>query len=300
MPTAHVTFDKPLNACPLCGFGEIHEYDNDYRKRKIFRCRVCQIKFMNPQYTDEYLDHMYSHYIDLERTNQPNNIAHKIASKTDDFQLISRYAHPGRFLAVGCGDGVELEIAAQRGWIVEGYDVNARTTAAVARRTGAKIYTGNFFALDLPADTYDCVYLDQVLEHPKNPADYLAESQRLLKTGGLLYVGCPNIMSMACQYKTILGKLNLKRSNRGRHYDTFHHLFYYTPSVLNRILQRQFGFQVLSVEGTPLTGARHYRRGQRWYDPPLNYVRRKIPALESTFRILARKIFVDGQNHAAA
>lgn len=282
-------FDLPLIRCPMCGTTRIGPYDQDFRGCFIYRCQSCHVKFMNPQYTDDYLERYYSTYVDeFQVEHGPQQRQRREISKESDIRWVGEFVSPGRFLAIGCGDGMELNIARRLGWEVEGYDVDQQTTQRVAHEVGAPVHSGDFFSLELNSDAYDCVFMDQVLEHPKNPQGYLREVHRLLKPGGVLLIGCPNIMSVSSVLKTALGKWGLKR-RRGRHYDTFHHLFYYSPWVLRRVLEKHFDYRVLAFEGAPLGGVKRKLEG----DGPLVRLslslRRKLPALEGTFRLLAQK-----------
>jgi len=238
---------------------------------------------MNPQYTDAYLAAFYAQYITAEYPFGPEILAISSQRRRGIFALIGQHVPVGRLLSIGCGDGLELQIARQQGWAVEGYDVDPATTERVARKLGVPVYSGDLCGLRLPEASYDCVYMDQVLEHPKRPQDSLREARRLLRPGGVLFVGCPNIRSIASAGKTLLERLGLKRRNRGRHYDTQHHLFYYSPGVLRRILQRHYGFRVLLVQGDPLVWRRKL--------PGRLYVLlcQRLPCLDSTFRMLARR-----------
>jgi len=283
-------FDLPLAHCPLCGTTRISQHDHDFRGCYIDRCDACGVKFMNPQYTDEYLDRYYSTYVDqfqAEHTDAQRQ--RRLFSKQFDLQWIGEHVPPGRLLSIGCGDGSELLIARQLGWQAEGYDLDEETTRRVAERIDMPIYSGDFFQLQLPAKRYDCVFMDQVLEHPKNPQDYLREIHRILKPGGALFVGCPNIGSLSSMLKTALGKLGLKRRRRGRHYDTFHHLFYYTPRQLARVMEKHFDYNVVGYEGAPLGGVKEKLETPRQLDSWSIRLRRRFPVLEGTFRLLALK-----------
>jgi SAM-dependent methyltransferase len=169
---------------------------------------------------------------------------------------------------------------------VEGYDVDPEITRRVADELGVVVHCGNFVSLGLPSDRYDCIFLDQVLEHPKNPQDYLREIHRLLNPNGVAFIGCPNIRSLSNAGKTVIGLLGLKR-RRGSHYDAFHHLFYYSPRALVNVMRRYYGFDVLTVEGDPYSGPRCKARSTL---PArvLTSVRRRYPFFESTFRLVAR------------
>lgn len=207
-------FDLPLEACPLCSFQTIQSYDRDYRGIAISRCRRCGVKFMNPQYSDAYLSAFYSHYLTPDRPfgAGPEYAAVESQRRVDNFATIEQCVPVGRLLAIGCGDGRELQVAQRRGWVVEGYDVDGATTAKLSEQMNIPIYTGELCQLGLPGETYDCVYLDQVLEHPKQPQKCLRKAHRLLRPGGAMFVGCPNIASMACAAKGLLERLGVRRA----------------------------------------------------------------------------------------
>ncbi len=241
---------------------------------------------MNPQYSDAYLSAFYSHYLTPDRPfgAGPEYAAVESQRRVDNFATIEQCVPVGRLLAIGCGDGRELQVAQRRGWVVEGYDVDGATTAKLSEQMNIPIYTGELCQLGLPGETYDCVYLDQVLEHPKQPQKCLREAHRLLRPGGAMFVGCPNIASMACAAKGLLERLGVRRRRRGRYYGTEHHLFYYSPSVLRRILEQYYGFRVLWVRGDPLVRKKEYPNGV------YTFLHRRLPWLDSTFQLLALKV----------
>ena len=55
-------YEDVKNICPLCESHKISPYHHDYRGNKFFICKSCGIQFLNPQYTDEYLNEFYSEY----------------------------------------------------------------------------------------------------------------------------------------------------------------------------------------------------------------------------------------------
>ena len=268
--------------CPLCRSRPLRIYDRDYRGITICRCRGCGLKLMNPQYSDAHLAAYYAEYITTDYPFGEDIKAVALARKLEIFDRIANYVPVGRLLCFGCGDGLELKVAREQGWTVEGYDVDPATTDRVAKALGVPVYCGRLDALGLAAASYDCVYMDQVLEHPKRPQECLLEAHRLLRRGGILFVGCPNIMSVASIGKTLLDRLRLKPL-RGRHYDTAHHLFYFSPRVLRRLLERQFGFRVLHVQGDPFVWERRLPSRIK------TVLYRQFPWLDSTFQVFAQK-----------
>jgi SAM-dependent methyltransferase len=278
-------FDPPLTACPLCSLPSPRRYFRDFRGIMISRCPRCGVKFMNPQYSDAYLEAFYAQYITPDRPfgAGPEYAEVEHQRRMEIYAAIERQVPVGRVLSIGCGEGLELKVAQQRGWTTEGYDVDPATTKKLSRELNIPIHTGDLCRLGLPAASYDCVYLDQVLEHPKRPQECLREARRLLRPGGVLFIGCPNIMSLSSAAKSVQEKLGLRRRTRGRYYDTQHHLFYYSPGVLRRILERYYGFEVLWVHGDPLIRKKEYPNRL------LAAISRRWPWLDSTFQLLAVK-----------
>jgi len=269
-------YDPPLKQCPACDSPGMRYADRDFLGNTISLCTQCRTKFMNPQYSDAYLRQYYSSYITPE---SPARLAWRRLQKESHFDVLARFSRSGRCLCVGCGDGLELRVAKAAGFDVEGYDVDMATTRAVMESVGARVHTGPFAGLNIPNDTYDCLYMDQVLEHLKNPQSYLRTARRLLKPNGILYVGLPNIGSVSCALKTVLGKLGMKNATRGKHYGTRHHHLYFAPRQFANLLRTSYNFEVLSVAGDPPPS-----RG-----PLRTRVERQFPVLGSTFILIARK-----------
>jgi FkbM family methyltransferase len=240
--------DKRLEICPLCQSEQIQYYDHDYLGTNIDSCVACGACFMNPQYSDAYQSSFYEGYIDVDEISSLDQVweeAH-LNSHQYHFQEIEAYIKPGKLLAFGCGNGRELQVAIERGWEAEGFDVDLECVEKLRKKHGVPLHTGDFFELSLEAGSFDCIYLDQVLEHLKEPAQYLNEFSRLLAPGGVLFLAVPNIKSVASRWKTFLGRWGLKQ-RRGKHYDTWHHLFYYGPKSLSEVLEKQFDFQTLAT-----------------------------------------------------
>lgn len=289
-------FDARLTACPLCQSTDLRWHDRDDQGCQVERCGDCRLLLMNPQYSAAYLADYYARYYQAEgdadesqelRLGSPDSMPRQAAAKTARLDWIEQFQAPARMLSIGCGSGLELVLAAERGWEVEGYDVDEPGIASLRRQCDLTLHSGDFHSLSLPDNHYQCVYMDQVLEHPQRPQDYLRHVRRLLAPGGLLFIGCPNIGSLANRAKTILGRVGLQR-RRGRHYAMDHHLFFYTPEDLSRQLAQRFGYSVVAVRGDPGNGNSASSLGS-WFDRLANRARTRWPLLDSTFCLLARK-----------
>jgi SAM-dependent methyltransferase len=275
-------YDERLRSCPLCGSGDLRGYDHDFRGHRIDRCGGCGVKLMNPQYSDAYLQRFYSTYISMhdqgtDRWKSRPEV--RTTGKRRSLRLLASYAGLGKLLMIGCGDGLELGIAKELGWAVEGYDIDPETTAAVAEKFGVPVHCGPIDELTLGEGTFDAVFMDQVIEHPKDPSVYLRICRTLLRSGGLLFLGTPNIGSISNVAKTQLGRIGLRRKRRGNQYASKHHIFYYTPRVLRSLLEKHYGFEVLTVRGS--------LKPQR--KPLTAFFGRWLPVVDSGFLIVARR-----------
>ncbi len=99
---------------------------------------------------------------------------------------------PGRVLDVGCGDGRLLAALRSRGWTVEGQDVDREAADHARRQHGITVHVGDLRQLALPAESFDAVVMNHVIEHAYDPGALVRECLRLLKPGGLFVATTPN------------------------------------------------------------------------------------------------------------
>lgn len=139
---------------------------------------------------------------------------------------------PGRVLDVGCGRGLLLRAFQRRGWEVQGTELSEAAAAYAREVLGLQVSIGELAGLGFPAGHFDAVTLWHVLEHLPDPQLLLAEVRRILKPGGVLFLGVPNF-----------GGWEARGCRAGWfHLDVPRHLTHFTRDNLKQALETA-GFQ---------------------------------------------------------
>jgi len=146
--------------------------------------------------------------------------------------LLSRLPETGAVLEVGSGDGKMLRTVLNErpGLTLHGCDV--RDSSLRPKQTEFRVMTRD---LPYPSETFDAVFVADVLEHVSEPAHLVAEIARVLKPQGR-FVGFVPIegeqRSAYALYRKLLGADLYER--------TKHHVQAYTRADIRRLLAAEF------------------------------------------------------------
>lgn len=102
----------------------------------------------------------------------------------------------GRLLEIGCGDGNRLALLREMGWSVEGLEIDAKAAQIARSRHNLKVHISRLEDLRLPADSFDAVVMNHVVEHLYDPVALLKECRRILVPQGTVVAVTPNIESI--------------------------------------------------------------------------------------------------------
>lgn len=100
--------------------------------------------------------------------------------------LAKRHVDSGRWLDVGCGGGLLLELASEAGYEAEGIELTADRRAVALEVTGLPVHGVPVEELGYPDGSFDVITLINVFSHLTTPAGTLAELRRILRPGGVL------------------------------------------------------------------------------------------------------------------
>lgn len=135
---------------------------------------------------------------------------------------------PGTLLDVGCGSGFLAAAMRDRGWSVRGTDFDPAAARAAEATHGIAVDLGELAAIGYPAGSFDAITARHVLEHVREPIEFLAECWRILAPGGHLVLVTPNVDSLGHRHF----------GERWRGLEQPRHLFLYGHTSLGALLGR--------------------------------------------------------------
>ena len=142
---------------------------------------------------------------------------------TDCFYLEG--VQPGRLLDVGCGNGGLLCAAASIGWKSHGIDFDPKAVEEACSHPDISASIGGLLGHKFPAESFDAVTMNNVMEHLPDPKETLAECLRVLRPGGRLVVVTPNVKALGHK---IFGE-------NWRGLEPPRHLFLFAPGTLSSL-----------------------------------------------------------------
>jgi SAM-dependent methyltransferase len=194
----------------------------------LHRCLDCTAGFLDPRPDRETIGRAYASYYTHERAHADAQTAGVRAAVRNGY-LNARYGYEfspasrlgpllawlfpktrsyadrsvrnlrrpsggGRLLDIGCGEGSFLAEMREAGWDGQGIEPDA-SAAALARENGIPVIVEPLDQAELPAESFDAVTMNHVIEHFHDPMEALRISYSLLQPGGTLWIVTPNLAS---------------------------------------------------------------------------------------------------------
>ncbi|MEA2469566.1 MAG: hypothetical protein QOE38_565 [Thermoleophilaceae bacterium] len=161
----------------------------------LYRCEGCgtvaQPSLPHGDALLELYRHMRDdHYLDEE--------AGRRATARRLLDQIGRLAPSGRLLDVGCGHGLLLDEARERGYETEGLELSEHAAAYAREKLRLTVHAKTLADLP-PAPRYNAIVLADVIEHLDDPVAAIDHCARLLEPGGVLCVVTPDPASRTAQ-----------------------------------------------------------------------------------------------------
>jgi 2-polyprenyl-3-methyl-5-hydroxy-6-metoxy-1,4-benzoquinol methylase len=159
----------------------------------------------------------------------------KIRHFEDRLGAIGDRVKPGRLLDVGCSCGYFLEVAASRGYDVQGVEFSRSAIAAADPGIRGRIFEGTLESLPVNG-LFDVASAFDLIEHVHDPRGFLRRCAGLLKPGGVLLISTPDTGHF----------LRFLMRSRWPMLQPMQHLFLFSRQALATVLQAE-GFGDVTV-----------------------------------------------------
>lgn len=243
--------------CPLCDI-DPEPFATDAQGFRLARCPRCGLEFQSPRPVfAELAARVYGRDYHAAEEVGPPDITGTAYFARQLAHLKRLLRRRGSLLDVGCGAGFFLEYARNNGWDVAGTEIRLSRRA---QGLGVLLREGQLGEIDFGGRQFDVVRFHHVLEHTENPLIELQHARKLLLPAGVLLVAVPNLAGLSPRLKSWQSRLGLK-GNRWRHYAALHHLWYFTPPTLTRLVEAA-GFKTAFWE-TPVPAKASQSRRRR-------------------------------------
>jgi SAM-dependent methyltransferase len=144
------------------------------------------------------------------------------------------------------------------GWAVEGLEISAYAARYAAKTFDLKVSVGDVESAMYPPDSFDAVFMGDVLEHLRDPLGSLGVIHTWVKPEGLLLAAVPSTVNL------LSSRIGMRLYGMQRRFKTLrippYHLFEFSPRTLRAVL-RQSGFRVLELRQSAVSLRRMGLRG---------------------------------------
>ena len=195
-----------LKKCPVCGNIKLY-YLFSIDRYRLTQCDDCGLFMLNPQPSDEDINKIYgaNYFIDIHNKAGQDHVEElKRATSINYLELLKQYRGMGggNLLEIGCGNGDLLAEAIKSGFSVTGVEFSSHA-CEVARsklNDSESVICGQIDAISDQNEKYDVCILSDLIEHVRDPKQFLFKVHRLLKPNGIVFIATPTTDSWSARY----------------------------------------------------------------------------------------------------
>lgn len=213
---------ETVRACPCCGSfirKSLHEDVHDLLASStppgtfgIWNCLACSSTYLSPRPTVEHLGLYYPEDEYLPMGDAAGSSQGWTTSIKNRLRLLLSlpysvlFGRPeatmapfggSRLLEIGFGHGIYLKDMHRLGWDVYGCDISRSKVERLKQELGDDhVFLGVLADIPLPPESFDLIALWHVIEHLHDPGTMLDRIRKLLRPGGLVIIGTPNVQSL--------------------------------------------------------------------------------------------------------
>lgn len=242
--------------CPICFSESLRGYAIDTIRKgphiSRVQCNSCKLVFANPMADGEELEEYYNNYYEKDHYEAMDYEAlilnHFTRIKSLPPETIKKEARylssliPGsKFLDIGCGLGLGLAYANQFECELYATEFDQGALDFVSAHFDVKTFRGDVWTASFPEDFFDFIHISHVIEHVLDPRAYVQEMKRIVKPGGMIAIGTPDISSNLYRFHRWSKLLRLQVPDI---IDGLEHTFIFPKNVLASLCKEE-GLQVV-------------------------------------------------------
>jgi 2-polyprenyl-3-methyl-5-hydroxy-6-metoxy-1,4-benzoquinol methylase len=225
--------------CMICGCESFRHLMTPAKgdwKYDVVMCTQCELTYRNPNIIPEHLHLLYDQ-VDYNKflTSKYGGSKRqaKYISVMKSFSDLIPSKGPLKVLDFGCGNGLFLEVAKQRGYEGWGVDLSPESIEHGKKALGHnRLWCGDLDKIpELKNEKFDLITLWSVLAHLPRPIDTFEMIRGFLKPGGALLVFTVNANSLL-----------LKDQHESWNGFTTNHLAFFSPTTA-KLLFRKAGYK---------------------------------------------------------
>ena len=234
------------SGCNLCGSQEAELVTDSLRfdiKRNVVRCLNCHLVYLFPLMSAEeerkLYEEEYRNVADVEGHYLPQEaqgfFEAELGINTERLARVARFITPSmKVLEIGCAAGSFLHCA--KGKVAEctGVELHKSFASFVRDKLGIPTYDLPLEECGFSPGSFDAIFLFHVLEHLRDPYNYLQLLHYILKEGGYVFIELPNIED------ALLSLYRLESFKRFYYQPA--HSYYFSRQTLSLVLKKA-GFQ---------------------------------------------------------
>ena len=173
--------------------------------------------------------------------------------------LLSKNEKP-LFLDIGCATGALLVHLRRFGWNVTGVEISP-ASAYAREQHKLHVYDIPLEEIKFPENHFDVVHASHLIEHLNDPCGFLAETRRVLKLNGNLFLTTPNISGFQARLFGSKWRSAI-----------FDHLYLFSKRTIKKML-RQHGFK---IESCHTWGGLAAGTSPKWLKKSADYLSKKF------------------------
>lgn len=189
--------DEPCDLCQASQFQIVSRVDRRKKLLNTVICRQCGLVSHEQIPSESELEHYYAEEYRSdyhgEYSPSPHRVlrAHRVGQQLLE-DLADELRPDDHVIEIGAGIGGTVRAFQDAGFQSSGIEPGKGFCEFANQRMGVKVSQQSLSEMD-PVPNYDLVLLVHVIEHLRSPREAISQIRAILRSGGLLYVECPDL-----------------------------------------------------------------------------------------------------------